>query len=91
MTKQRKTVIHNGMRYRIGVTSTQHGQDCCDLCHFHEATYDNTVKCPRVNAQPHLDYLLCSDLDQLPADQTTYFIRDTKQGHAEHIVRRMTV
>lgn len=78
-----------GKWYIIGSTRSMGGTDCCDLCHFHEASDpDSNVTCPRIDVE-FKDQLLCSYLDDLPADLTTYLIRDTVKGRTEHIARRL--
>lgn len=78
-----------GKWYIIGSTRSVGSPDCCDLCHFHEAANpDSDVECPRLNAA-YTQQLLCSHLDDLPAEQTTYLIRDTVKGRTEHIARRL--
>lgn len=71
------------------VARANHGEDPCELCHFTNDAVDN---CPRMRL-PYQERapLYCSHHDEFGSTGIAYLIRDTKQGNAEWVARKMGV
>lgn len=68
----------------------------CSLCHFREASAGNIGaldECPRqptvVGGVEHKTVLVCVHNDEFDSAHSAYLIRDTKQGRAEWIARKL--
>lgn len=78
-----------GKYYRVAMAKHNTREDPCELCHF---TNDSARQCPRMGPSKVVgdrSPLYCSHYDDFGAAGSAYLIRDTKQGHAEWVARKM--